>query len=183
MFLRKIRQLLSNPFIHFPVWHFDSISSYNINSFSLEDQTMQIIINTAFPVQPTKFFIHSMLLNIWARKFKCSLPKVGRQRICQLWKFEWNRRWIASIAFNELRGHKPFWISLDLSKVPNSLFLENASIDLVGRGPCETILRSLRKFVFWLDHWKLLLSLTFKAPKLNGFHQPQRSRRSSPYSL
>ena len=56
MILRKIRQLLSNPFIHFPVWHFDSISSYNINSFSLEDQTMQIIINTAFPVQPTKNF-------------------------------------------------------------------------------------------------------------------------------
>ena len=45
MILRKIRLLLSNnPFIHFPVWHFDS--SYNINFVLLEDLTMHIIITT-----------------------------------------------------------------------------------------------------------------------------------------
>ena len=64
MILRKIRRLLSNnPFVHFPVWHFDS--SYDINFVSLEDQTMQIIITTISCVPLTRIFhlFYALLLS------------------------------------------------------------------------------------------------------------------------
>ena len=36
---------------------------------------------------------------------------------------------------------------------------------------------------FELNHWTMLPSMSFKALKLNGIQQPQRSRRSTPFSL
>ena len=70
MILRKIRLLLSNnPFIHFPVWHFDS--SYNINFVSLEDQTMQIIITTISCVPLALFLFYAPLVISKSTDFKC----------------------------------------------------------------------------------------------------------------